>query len=142
MEELFGTRMRALTEGSNVRSICSVVRRVNRPDPLSIFDALKLACPNGLSPPLRVTTIGNRVFQWPRRSSNWRESEIAFPKAMKGKPSLSDAQRVSAMKSVSRPVSSLMPWSDMINEDPGVNSSESRSIVSCGISIRLRAALA
>jgi hypothetical protein len=44
------------------------------------------------------------------------------------------------MKSVSLPVSWLMPWSDMINDDPGVSNSEIRSTTSCAISMRSKAA--
>src|SRR5262249_12970315 len=51
-------------------------------------------------------------------------------------------QCVTTMKSVSFPVSSLMPWSDTISEEPGVSNSEIRSTASCGISMRSRAALA
>ena len=51
-------------------------------------------------------------------------------------------QCVSTMKSVSPPVSWLMPWSDMISDEPGVINSEIRSTASCGISMRSRTAFA
>src|ERR1700724_3579092 len=51
-------------------------------------------------------------------------------------------QCVTTMKSVSFPVSWLNPLSEIINEEAGVSSSEILSIVSWGISMRLRAALA
>ena len=51
-------------------------------------------------------------------------------------------QCVTTMKSVSFPVSWLIPLSEIINEEAGVRSSEILSTVSCGISMRLSAALA
>src|ERR1700758_1473358 len=46
------------------------------------------------------------------------------------------------MKSVSLPVSPLMPRSDTISEAPGVTSGAMRSRASCGIWMRSRASLA
>src|ERR1700738_1364934 len=51
-------------------------------------------------------------------------------------------QCVTTMKSVSFPVSWLNPLSEIINEEAGVRSLEILSTVSCGISMRLRTALA
>lgn len=49
---------------------------------------------------------------------------------------------MTTMKSVSCPVSLLMPWSDTMSEEPGVSRSAIRSITSGDISMRSRMALA
>ena len=74
-----------------------------------------LAFPIGLSPPLRYMPLTDLRFFFDGTSSLIHQScDTSIPL------DLSSAQRISTMKSVSLPVSSLMPRSDTMSEEAGV----------------------